>query len=81
MDIYDLNIYEGRLRYADRTPKNRSFEKKKSVEKAFFSSEKIDHLKKNRPKKSVILKKAEKSAQIRGYNRPKRVINPPYNPP
>ena len=55
--------------------------KKKSVEKAFFSAVFFDHLKKNRPKKSVILKIAEKSAQMGGYNPRKRVINPPYNPP
>ena len=81
MDIYDLNIYEGRLRYAGRVPKNRSFEKKKSAEKAKFSAVFFDHLKKNRPKKLVILKIAEKSAQMGGYNPQKRGYNPPYNPP
>ena len=55
--------------------------KKKSVEKAFFSAVFFDHLKKNRPKKSVILKMAEKSAQFGGYNPQKRGYNPPYNPP
>ena len=55
--------------------------KKKWSEKTFVSSVFFDHPKKNRPKKSVIFEMAEKSAQMGGYNPPKRVINPPYNPP
>ena len=55
--------------------------KTKSAEKTFFSAVFFDHLKKNRPKKSVILKMVETSAQMGGYNPPKRVIIPPYNPP
>ena len=76
MDIYDLNIYEGRLRYAGRVPKNRSFEKKIGRKSKIFSRF-FRSLKKNRAKKMVILEINEKSAQMGGYNPPKRGYNPP----
>ena len=80
MDIYDLNIYEGRLRYAGRTPKNRSFEKQKSVEQNYFFRPFFSIIPKNRPKKSVIFKMAEKSAQMGVITLPKKVINPLITP-
>ena len=80
--MYELNMYEGRLRYADRTPKNGLFEEKKSGQKNIFVQSFFSIIrKKHRPKKNIILKMAEKSAQTGGYNPQKRVTNPSYIPP
>ena len=44
--------------------------RKRLAENTFFLAQKIDHLKNNRPEKSLL----KKSAQIGGYNPPKMLI-------
>ena len=54
---------------------------KKSVEKTFFPSVFFDHSEKKSAEKNIIFEMAEKSAQIGGYNPPKKVMIPLITPP